>query len=580
MLRENYQIMNEIQSVTFKDYMAFKNFSISLSHYNVFTGPNNSGKSTIIHALQILAYAHRSSRRRRPSHISEIRKQGYVVPESAIPVSIDNVHNEYREVNSIVKIKFSGGGYAVLTFPPEIGCYLHYEDRGGNNIDSLDAIKHHFDYNVGVIPFLGPVEPKETLLTREHVLRSIDTYLSPRHFRNQWHHVLRNQHNDEIDDFFLMKNLLHQTWPEMDIELPELQNLTELVMFCTENRITREIGWAGCGFQVWIQILSHLVRNKNATTIIIDEPEIYLHPDLQRKFVSISKELGPQIIIASHSVELINEADVKDILIIDKNQRSAKRLDDSRAIQKVVDILGSVQNMHLTRLLKNKKVLFLEGKDYQILKKLARKIKLNELSRGEGITIVSMGGFSEWPVVTHANLLFETILEEDISSSIILDRDYRCDDEVNKIVERLSGSVKFCHFWERKEIENYIIDTDAIKRVAENKLKRRKRTDLLTNYKDKIDNLFNAICKNYIEDIVSKSQQSLIEYKKGKKNIHQINKGCSAEIRTKMKISEEALKLIPGKAVLADLNTAMQNELGISFTYNELIKNIAIEIGC
>jgi hypothetical protein len=40
-----------------------------------------------------------------------------------------------------------------------------------------------------------------------------------------------------------------------------------------------------------------------------------------------------------------------------------------------------------------------------------------------------------------------------------------------------------------------------------------------------------------------------------------------------MKSFENLVKLVPGKLVLSCLNTAMQKELGVSFTINELIKS-------
>jgi AAA15 family ATPase/GTPase len=361
----HWEFMMIIQSISFENYMAYKRFSLALTQFNILVGPNNSGKSTIIKSLQLLEAAWRSGIKRNPSYINEIDKYGYIIKDSSLPTRIDNIHNEYNNINTNMKIKFYGGGSAFLTVDPEFKIYLYFATKDGINLDKLAMIKKYFTFKIGVIPFLGPVEPKETLLTKEHVQKSISTYLSPRHFRNQWYH--------EESDFDLFVDLLHRTWPGMDIKHPELVNYNELIMFCSENRITREIGWAGCGFQVWIQILSHLVRNKDATTLIIDEPEIYLHPDLQRKFISVSKGLGPQIIIATHSVEMINESEINDILLIDKNNRSAKKLRDSRAIQNVVDILGSVQNMHLTRLLRNKKILFFEGNDYTILKKFSEK---------------------------------------------------------------------------------------------------------------------------------------------------------------------------------------------------------------
>lgn len=544
--------------------MAYERFSVGFSHLNILVGPNNSGKSTIIKSLQLLDTAWRSIQRKQPEYIPSIEKFGYRINEISFPFRIDNIHNEYREEYTRIKVKFEDSGYAILTIAPDFKCTLHFETANGINLENLRTIKDYFDFKIGVIPPLGPVEPKEELLTREHVQKSINTYLSPRHFRNQWYHDNTN--------FELFVDLLQETWPEMSIDLPEIENIRDLVMLCSENRMTREISWAGCGFQVWAQILSHLVRNKESSTIIIDEPEIYLHPDLQRKFVTISKNLGPQMIIATHSVEMINEADIGDVLIIDKNNKNAKRLNDSKAIQNVVDLLGSVQNIHLTRLLKNKKILFLEGNDYSILKKLAIKIKLNDLANSNGITVVPMGGFSHWPMVKNAEKLFQTILNEKINIAIILDRDYRCDEELDVIKGKISDTVNYLHFWERKEIENYLINIDIIKKIVEMKIKRRDRLDLLDGYDKKIDTIFRDICLDQVDDIVGAYTESIYNNRKNRKQISEISRECSRDIRIKMDSLDEVLKLIPGKIVLANLSTEFQKEFGVSLTNNEIIK--------
>jgi predicted ATP-dependent endonuclease of OLD family len=51
-----------ITSVEFTSYKAFDRFSVSLQSMNVLVGPNNSGKSTIIGALRILAEAVKRAR--------------------------------------------------------------------------------------------------------------------------------------------------------------------------------------------------------------------------------------------------------------------------------------------------------------------------------------------------------------------------------------------------------------------------------------------------------------------------------------------------------------------------------------
>jgi hypothetical protein len=180
-------------------------------------------------------------------------------------------------------------------------------------------------------------------------------------------------------------------------------------------------------------------------------------------------------------------------------------------------------------------------------------------------------------MVRNAELLFGAILEEKINTSIILDMDYRCEDEINEIKKKLEEATNYLHFWERKEIENYLINLDVIKNIAEKKLQKRNRTDLLDTHKEIIESNFYRICNDYIEDIVSSSQESISKYKKNKKPISLENKECSKEIRTRMSSYEELVKLIPGKVVLSCLNTAMQKELGVSFTNSELIKYAKIE---
>jgi len=53
-----------ITSVRFRNFKAFKDFSVSLDHMNILVGPNNSGKSTIIGAFRALDAGLRKARAR------------------------------------------------------------------------------------------------------------------------------------------------------------------------------------------------------------------------------------------------------------------------------------------------------------------------------------------------------------------------------------------------------------------------------------------------------------------------------------------------------------------------------------
>ena len=172
--------------------------------------------------------------------------------------------------------------------------------------------------------------------------------------------------------------MIRETWPGMDIEPPEVKHSikeTGLNMFCPEDRLPREIFWAGFGFQVWCQMITYIVKSKDVSLFVIDEPDIYLHSDLQRQLVSLLKTLGPDILIATHSTEIISEADTDDLLVINKRFNSAKRISDPSQLQNIFGVLGSNLNPTLTQLAKSKRAVFVEGKDFQVLSLFARKLE-------------------------------------------------------------------------------------------------------------------------------------------------------------------------------------------------------------
>src|SRR5690606_18674587 len=142
-------------------------------------------------------------------------------------------------------------------------------------------------------------------------------YRAARNFRSIWYHYPQK--------FEKFRQMLVETWPNMDISRPELDyshGQPRLYMYCSEERITRELFWSGFGFQVWCQMLTHLIQSEDVSVFLIDEPDIYLHSELQRQLLNLLKNLGPDILLATHSTEIITEAEADDIVLIDKKRRT------------------------------------------------------------------------------------------------------------------------------------------------------------------------------------------------------------------------------------------------------------------
>ena len=250
-----------IASVQFHEFKAFARYSLSLDHVNILVGPNNSGKSTILGAFRTLAIGLRQARSKKPECVDtpEGSGPGYRLSETTLPMSLENVHTNYGATDSRVIFQLSNGNRLHLMFPRTEGCFLIPETRS-TFIQSPASFKKAFPIDLTVVPVLGPLEHRERRRERETVVAGLSTHRASRHFRSYWHYF-----PDGFEDFAA---LIRTTWPGMDIQPPEIADLFtgELSMFCLEDRLTRELCWAGFGFQIWCQLLNSRSESEGRDT--------------------------------------------------------------------------------------------------------------------------------------------------------------------------------------------------------------------------------------------------------------------------------------------------------------------------
>ena len=459
-----------ITSVAFRNFKALQDYSVSLRSMNVIVGPNNCGKSTIISAFRVLERALKTANHLRAEPVTtHLGKpaMGHRIPENTVPISLENVHTNYTEDSSRIEFRYTSGDKIYLLFPTDGGLQIYWETQG-TSPRSPSAFKKTFPDVIRTIPVLGPVEPSEQILDNQTVIRAAGTHRASRHFRNYW---LKNP--DGFDEF---QKLVEDSWPGMSINPPEQVSLMDprLTMFVSEDRIDRELYWSGLGFQIWCQLLTHISRCSDTDMLVVDEPEVYLHPEVQRQLLGILREIRPDIVLATHSVEILAEADPAEILLVDKSRRSARRLRDIEGVQQAVDSIGSIQNITLTELARHRRLLFVEGlNDFKIIRRFAKIMGFNRVSTGSGLTALASEGFESRTRVQGTAWGFQKSLASELSVGVVYDRDYRCDAEINQFKAELERDVRFAHFHSRKEIENYLLVPSvlerAIKRALENR---------------------------------------------------------------------------------------------------------------
>lgn len=563
-------------SVVFTRYKAFRAYRISLNRFNMLVGPNNTGKSTILSAFRILSEAMRKARARNPIYVEgpEGESLGHSIELHNLPIATENVFYDYDDsVPASITFKVSNGNSLILYFPRQGVCNLICETIG-RPVITTSTFQSQFNIHIGFVPILGPVDYEEQLYLKEAARLALLTQGAARNFRNIWYH-----YPDDFDEF---RNLIISTWPGMDIEHPTVDYTHDkplLRMFCPEERIPREIFWAGFGFQVWCQLLTYIVRARTSSLFIIDEPDIYLHADLQRQLIGILKELGPDILIATHSIEMISEADPGDLLIIDKKRRSAKRAKDLSQLQHIFEVLGSNINPILTQLAKTRRALYVEGNDYQIISKFASKLDFNRVANRTDYAVLPAHGFNPTKVHSFTQGVEKT-LGSKILTAVIFDRDYRSNEECARELNSLNKHTFFAHIHLRKELENFLLIAGPIARAIERRIaEQNKRTNSSNSFNEPVENLLRAITDNLYYDVSSQylaRNKPYIAANEPGLDDSTINKRLMQEFDSRWDNLEDRLLLVPGKEVVAKLNEYLQDNYGITITARMIVDSFQI----
>ena len=358
----------------------------------------------------------------------------------------------------------------------------------------------------------------------------------------------------------------------MDIDRPEIDTTHEkplLWMYCPEERIPREIFWAGFGFQVWCQMLTYIVRGKNSSLFLIDEPDIYLHADLQRQLLGILKTLGPDILVATHSTEIITEADPDDLVVVNKRSNTGRRIRNPAQLQSVFQVLGSNLNPVLTQLAKTKRALFVEGKDFQIISRFARKLGRNNVANRSDFAVIPVEGFNPSKVRDFIKGI-ETTLGTTVLAGAVFDRDYRSPEECKKEVSQLKKHCFFARIHGRKELENFLLIPGVLQRAVDRRLtKHATRTGTEKKQSEEMRQILHDLTGPMKHAIQAKYLARRREFEKTRTpsfDASTIDEELLKEFEELWENDTKRLLIVPGKDALAAVNTYLQSRLGITLS--------------
>lgn len=255
----------------------------------------------------------------------------------------------------------------------------------------------------------------------------------------------------------------------------------------TNTGVESDILNCGTGYQsmIILSILETYVEISNKLSkyiLLIEEPEIYLHPTLQRKMIDtlISISRKNQVVFTSHSPITVSKLSREQIVLVKKSHGKATLGEINPQI--VIDELGIKSD----DILNNKAIIFVEGSDdKKIFRLLLEKL---ELGLSEKINIIDAGNCKDLKFYANAQMLINNrfiiptlivrdadakeqgVRREELISEIINSRNVEPSDEVK---EKVRESVRVldqysleAYFIDDKLLNDLDIDTELVQSVV------------------------------------------------------------------------------------------------------------------
>lgn len=553
-----------IRDIKFENYRCYESSRVSYKELVVIVGKNNAGKSTMIEALRMIAFATRKAKtgvyKEAPAEFDlDYFAKGIRIDVEKLKIDLRGIVYLYEDKLAKVTVRFDNGTKIEIAANKEIAMAFIF-DKDNRLIKTKAKAREALTDTIAILPQIGLIKENEKKLEISTVENYKETYLSSRHFRNEM--LLYKQ-----EYWASFVDMAQRSWEGLEIKSLDYNELSieeeYIQLMVSDNRFVGEIGLMGSGLQMWLQIIWFICRSQDCDTIILDEPDVYMHPDLQIKLLSLVQRLNKQIIIATHSIEIISGVEPKNIIMVDKKSRNMKYANSLQAVQEIVEKIGGVQNMALIRIGLRKKCLFVEGQDKKLLSDLFASIYPERDNRIATLPSVEFGGFSNFNETFGIAKLFYSETEGEIKNICILDRDYYTASTLQDKQKKAEENHLILHIWRRKEIENYLIIPEVLYRLLG------KRKPLYEQFLIE----FEGILDDYKEDITDWIADKIRE-----ENMSLEGSTCNKQAREYMRKNwitlENKIALVPGKDCLSKIRKWIQEKYHVSCSNQKIIKEI------
>lgn len=559
--------MSTLVSIRLQNYRCFADHTIDFGRTTIVVGRNNAGKSTLIEALRLVSVALTRFRGvvavQAPSWLDDARTgPGQRLDLQRLGVVHETLFHYYGDGPARIDALFDDGSQLIIHIGPEGQGHAIFVMANGNVVRRRNDIRGELP-RIAILPQIQPLEREEKILNREYVTERLNSHLASRHFRNQLV-IFRDQYFREFVE------LVEESWHSVRInslETSRRDTAEVLQLMVRDGGFVAEAGWMGHGLQMWLQIIWFVTRTSGSGALVLDEPDVYMHPDLQRKLVRMLVRRGTQLVVATHSTEIMAEVDATSVLVLDREQSRSTFATGLPAVQKIIEGMGSAQNLQIARLWRTKVLVLVEGEDMQFLKRIHDLVVPNSPMGIDMYPNWSIGGWTGWPTAMGSATALQNSVHESITCYCIFDSDYHLSDEKNRRYEQADVVGVQLHILKKKEIENYLLVPSLVHRVIVNSLSGTAARPSVADIETKIDDFARTLLDDVRDSFAT-------EYSLANRGVAAGTASAWARehVASLTNSREGRTSIVPGKKMISMLSGWSKESFNVSFSIQGLLR--------
>jgi predicted ATPase len=384
------QLINYVKISNFKGFG--ENIIIDFSQPSVLIGPNNSGKTTVLQALAMWSVGIKTWFRERGSGKSKSKMGKSINRLSITQVPIKEAkyfwqNANVRTGNNNTELKITVGLVLkgeiqectmIFTYFNSESIYC-FPDDDSKNIEGL--LEYASNVEIKILYPMSGIAREEPLIQEGRIDVLVGQGQTSEVLRNICYKIVENDEKNQTDDWKIVTGLMKKLF-NITLLKPyfnQTQGTVELTYQTPEINAKKgglDIGLSGRGQQEMLLLISYLYTHKGAI-LLLDEPDAHLEILRQKQVFSVLKHLagenGNQIIIATHSEVILNEAADNNLMLLLDGE--AINLSDSskKTIKSALKDYG-LEHYYKARICKS--ILYIEGNtDIEMLRAFALKLK-------------------------------------------------------------------------------------------------------------------------------------------------------------------------------------------------------------